>query len=49
MRRYWRLVAEATGDPAIGDPAIGGPATVTLGATHLWLTDSLRVSVRARR
>ncbi|MFD4862130.1 MerR family transcriptional regulator [Streptomyces atratus] len=33
MRRYWRLVAEAGGDP------------VTLGASHLWLTDSLERSV----
>ncbi|MFJ7496027.1 MerR family transcriptional regulator [Streptomyces sp. NPDC097727] len=33
VRRYWRLVAEASGDP------------VTLGASHLWLTDSLERSV----
>ncbi|MFF8029388.1 MerR family transcriptional regulator [Streptomyces sp. NPDC007896] len=33
MRRYWRLVAEASGDP------------VTFGASHLWLTDSLERSV----
>lgn len=33
MRRYWRLVAEAGGDPA------------TLGASHLWLTDSLERSL----
>lgn len=36
MRRYWRLVAEAGGDP------------VTLGMSHLWLTDSLERCVRAR-
>ncbi|MEV6074738.1 MerR family transcriptional regulator [Streptomyces sp. NPDC052069] len=35
MRRYWRLVAEAGGSP------------VTLGTSHLWLTDSLERSVRA--
>ncbi|MFI8966134.1 MerR family transcriptional regulator [Streptomyces sp. NPDC053493] len=34
MRRYWQLVARAGGDP------------VTLGASHLWLTDSLARSVR---
>ncbi|MFJ9948464.1 MerR family transcriptional regulator [Kitasatospora sp. NPDC091207] len=34
MRRYWRLVAEAGGDPA------------TIGAAHLWLTDALEQSVR---
>ncbi|MGV9269143.1 MerR family transcriptional regulator [Kitasatospora sp. NPDC003701] len=34
MRRYWRLVAEAGGDPA------------TIGAAHLWLTDSLEHTVR---
>ncbi|MFJ9683367.1 MerR family transcriptional regulator [Streptomyces sp. NPDC101194] len=33
MRRYWRLVAEAGGDPA------------ALGTSHLWLTDSLERSV----
>ncbi|MEV7780837.1 MerR family transcriptional regulator [Kitasatospora sp. NPDC088351] len=33
MRRYWRLVAEAGGDPA------------TPGASHLWLTDALERSV----
>ncbi|MFG3055933.1 MerR family transcriptional regulator [Kitasatospora sp. NPDC048239] len=33
MRRYWRLVAEAGGDPA------------TLGASHLWLSDALERSV----
>ncbi|MFF9506924.1 hypothetical protein ACF1BU_05890 [Streptomyces sp. NPDC014724] len=33
MRRYWRLVAEAGGDPA------------TLGTSPLWLTDSLERSV----
>ncbi|MET9400933.1 MerR family transcriptional regulator [Kitasatospora sp. NPDC002965] len=33
MRRYWRLAAEAGGEP------------VTLGASHLWLTDSLALSV----
>ncbi|MFD5113453.1 MerR family transcriptional regulator [Streptomyces sp. NPDC058391] len=37
MRRYWRLVAEAGGDP------------VTLGVSHLWLTDSLERSVKSRR
>ncbi|WP_207757332.1 MerR family transcriptional regulator [Nonomuraea cypriaca] len=36
MRRYWRLVGEV----------IGGP--LTLGATHLWLTDSLQRSITAR-
>ncbi|GGV29170.1 MerR family transcriptional regulator [Streptomyces spectabilis] len=36
MRRYWHLVAEASGDP------------LTLGASHLWLTDSLERCVRAR-
>ncbi|MDJ0463775.1 MerR family transcriptional regulator [Streptomyces sp. H27-C3] len=34
MRRYWRLVTEASGTP------------VALGASHLWLTDSLERSVR---
>ncbi|MFD9423537.1 MULTISPECIES: MerR family transcriptional regulator [unclassified Streptomyces] len=34
MRRYWRLVAEAGGNP------------VTLGTSHLWLTDALERSVR---
>lgn len=34
MRRYWRLVAEAGGDPA------------TIGASHLWLTDALERTVR---
>jgi hypothetical protein len=34
MRRYWRLVTEVSGE------------TVTLGSTHLWLTDSLEQSVR---
>ncbi|TMR25829.1 MerR family transcriptional regulator [Nonomuraea zeae] len=33
MRRYWRLVGEVSGEPA------------TLGATHLWLTDSLERSL----
>ncbi|MEV0390332.1 MerR family transcriptional regulator [Nonomuraea sp. NPDC050643] len=33
MRRYWRLVSEVSGDRA------------TLGATHLWLTDSLERSI----
>jgi hypothetical protein len=33
MRRYWRLVAEAGGDP------------VSVGVSHLWLTDSLERSV----
>lgn len=37
MRRYWRLVAEAGGDP------------VTLGVSHLWLTDSLEHSVTSWR
>ncbi|MFF5970276.1 MerR family transcriptional regulator [Streptomyces sp. NPDC012769] len=32
MRRYWRLVVEA------------GAAPVTIGATHMWLTDSLQLS-----
>ncbi|MFJ1938967.1 MerR family transcriptional regulator [Kitasatospora sp. NPDC088160] len=32
MRRYWRLVAEASGDP------------VTVGLSYLWLTDSLERS-----
>lgn len=36
MRRYWRLVAEAGGDRA------------ALGASHLWLTDSLARSVRGQ-
>ncbi|MER8071712.1 MerR family transcriptional regulator [Streptomyces sp. NPDC094034] len=36
MRRYWRLVAEAGGDPG------------ALGVSHLWLTDSLERSVRSR-
>ncbi|WP_459649424.1 MerR family transcriptional regulator [Kitasatospora sp. Ki12] len=36
MRRYWRLVAEAGGDPA------------TPGAAHLWLTDALAQSVGER-
>lgn len=35
MRRYWRLVAEASGG--------GGPATI--GASHLWLTDALEHAV----
>ncbi|MGK5732996.1 MerR family transcriptional regulator [Streptomyces sp. URMC 124] len=33
MRAYWRLAAEAGGDPA------------SLGASHLWLTDSLERAV----
>ncbi|MFD9502762.1 MerR family transcriptional regulator [Streptomyces sp. NPDC060035] len=33
LRRYWRLVTEAGGD------------AVTLGVSHLWLTDSLELSV----
>ncbi|GGS63012.1 MerR family transcriptional regulator [Nonomuraea spiralis] len=36
MRRYWRLVAEVSGDPA------------TLGDSHLWLTDSLERWVEGR-
>ncbi|MFF7989228.1 hypothetical protein ACFZDG_05440 [Kitasatospora xanthocidica] len=36
MRRYWRLAAEAGGDPA------------TPGAAHLWLTDALARSVGER-
>ncbi|WP_223167368.1 MerR family transcriptional regulator [Nonomuraea sp. SYSU D8015] len=37
MRRYWRLVTEISGE------------AVTLGSTHLWLTDSLEHSVRTDR
>ncbi|MEV1175676.1 hypothetical protein [Nonomuraea sp. NPDC049784] len=37
MRRYWRLVGEVSGE------------AVTLGTTHLWLTDSLERSIRTGR
>lgn len=37
MRRYWRLVTEVSGE------------VVTLGSTHLWLTDSLERSLTPHR